>query len=819
MGDTLSQPVESAPMNATDSASGAVNAEGSGAANGAESSPGDGAEPASPGGGANSGGGAPHSDLGTQDLAGVGTPSRATIPTECEILGRLVCTLGKCTNQTMSLAEIREKLPPSLQRVAADTDRIRVWLRTYQLFEISGQPGEEKVTLKVGKFPPAPASAVRSATPTSCDAVAGANTSSSSTELFTGPPAASNPTHGAAELKSDSNKNSATKAAFPSVPENGNEEENSNPCSVQLRGLPFRATIADIRNFLGDHCANLANVDPPIRLLLNRDGRPSGFARIQFNTPQATQACRDALHKQQMGDRYVEVLACSERGCKSRRHRATDLDTGATVDAATDLRERERVLEECRLHMRRPDRSPLLSMLGIALSEPSRDYLKRLNMGLKQFLGRLPEEFSIDGPKGREEVHIIDSAFVVAVPAEPATPQPTKSPGMLGIGPHSAGHGISTPSDWGTPGPNLGNGNGNENSGLAGADNVSVPASFASRTAPLKEDMTPSVLDGTVLNPFWPGSMAFAWGDPHLAAVAWTQQEAAAALALTSAAVRSATGATATPAKASTSGDLHQTKSKRGGRGEAASTRSHAHLHPQSHPFANKPSDDGLTGVYVAPTDGEGGAVVRLRGLPFTATEQDVYVFFAQHDVADLIAEGPKAADLLLKANGRPSGQAIVKMKSRADAEKAQRSLSMKNIGGRYIEVFVYGELGEVGAVVGQSPSESDGAMPSVGVPGLRCDTPARLPPWISGFPRPPQPQIPMGVSGIGEVASEGWSWPGASHLLGMSGGVGQFGFGELNPAMAHLAAGGGALLSGFTKPPAAPAVPAGATGRPTLQV
>ncbi|CAK0812472.1 unnamed protein product, partial [Prorocentrum cordatum] len=59
------------------------------------------------------------------------------------------------------------------------------------------------------------------------------------------------------------------------------------PCTVQLRGLPFRATIADIKAFLGEHAANLASTEPSIRLLLNRDGKPSGFARLQFTSPQA----------------------------------------------------------------------------------------------------------------------------------------------------------------------------------------------------------------------------------------------------------------------------------------------------------------------------------------------------------------------------------------------------------------------------------------------------------------------------------------------------------------------------------------------------
>eukprot|EP00811_Abedinium_folium_P012823 NODE_2190_length_2270_cov_3.076062.p1 GENE.NODE_2190_length_2270_cov_3.076062~~NODE_2190_length_2270_cov_3.076062.p1 ORF type:complete len:360 (-),score=111.99 NODE_2190_length_2270_cov_3.076062:819-1898(-) len=121
--------------------------------------------------------------------------------------------------------------------------------------------------------------------------------------------------------------------------------------------------------------------------------------------------------------------------------------------------------------------------------------------------------------------------------------------------------------------------------------------------------------------------------------------------------------------------------------------RSHAHLHPQSHPFAHMLLPGGAEGGSVAAEgDTTGVAVLRLRGLPFSVTVQDVLAFFATHDVADRIAENPQAAQLLPKANGRPSGQAVVQMRSRHDAEVAQRALCNQWVGGRYIEVFVYGD-------------------------------------------------------------------------------------------------------------------------------
>ncbi|CAE7031275.1 cdk2 [Symbiodinium sp. CCMP2592] len=52
-----------------------------------------------------------------------------------------------------------------------------------------------------------------------------------------------------------------------------------------------------------------------------------------------------------------------------------------------------------------PGKSPLLlSMLGVALSPGSRLYLKKTDQGLKHFLAQHPQEFYVDGSKGREVI-------------------------------------------------------------------------------------------------------------------------------------------------------------------------------------------------------------------------------------------------------------------------------------------------------------------------------------------------------------------------------------------------------------------------------
>jgi len=116
--------------------------------------------------------------------------------------------------------------------------------------------------------------------------------------------------------------------------------------------------------------------------------------------------------------------------------------------------------------------------------------------------------------------------------------------------------------------------------------------------------------------------------------------------------------------------------------------------------WPGQPGGDGEAGL---------GSAVRLRGLPFSSSEQDVLAFFAQHDIVDRIAAGPKAVNLLVRTNGRPSGQAVVQMRDRGDAAIAQHLLDGKWMGSRYIEVFLHGEDG----VEADAPGEGGPAHPS----------------------------------------------------------------------------------------------------------
>ncbi|CAK0839025.1 unnamed protein product [Prorocentrum cordatum] len=61
-------------------------------------------------------------------------------------------------------------------------------------------------------------------------------------------------------------------------------------------------------------------------------------------------------------------------------------------------------------------------------------------------------------------------------------------------------------------------------------------------------------------------------------------------------------------------------------------------------------------------------SAVLLRGLPPDATEQDVFVFFAMHNMADLIEEGQGKVRMLAKSGSKTSGEAVVWMQSYSHA-------------------------------------------------------------------------------------------------------------------------------------------------------
>jgi len=122
---------------------------------------------------------------------------------------------------------------------------------------------------------------------------------------------------------------------------------------------------------------------------------------------------------------------------------------------------------------------------------------------------------------------------------------------------------------------------------------------------------------------------------------------------------------------------------------------------------------------------------LRLRGLPFTCSEQEVYAFFSKHDVVEYIADVDNAVEFLTQNNGKPSGQAKIQMTSKADAEITQQALHGQWIGSRFIEVFSYVEHNAV-AAKGRS-----GKAAQAGIPEPEPDVPSAGDTGGSGSPAP----------------------------------------------------------------------------------
>lgn len=127
--------------------------------------------------------------------------------------------------------------------------------------------------------------------------------------------------------------------------------------------------------------------------------------------------------------------------------------------------------------------------------------------------------------------------------------------------------------------------------------------------------------------------------------------------------------------------------------GASWTTKAHAgqedgvdsYLNPHNHPFAP------FCGQLSSNDGGQLVPALRLRGLPFDAQVPDITTFFAEHDVHGCMKDGAETIKLLPKPNKRPSGQAVVLMKSRGHADEAKNKLHGKWMGHRYIEVFAYG--------------------------------------------------------------------------------------------------------------------------------
>lgn len=82
----------------------------------------------------------------------------------------------------------------------------------------------------------------------------------------------------------------------------------------------------------------------------------------------------------------------------------------------------------------------------------------------------------------------------------------------------------------------------------------------------------------------------------------------------------------------------------------------------------------------------EGSGWLRLRGVPYQATQAQVTQFFAQASMDWTVPD----TDVTIKygSDGRPSGEMYVQVENYEMAELMSHHLHRQNFGGRYVEVF-----------------------------------------------------------------------------------------------------------------------------------
>lgn len=702
--------------------------------------------------------------------AALSASNPGALPHEDVLVAQLIQILGQRPQNTLLLLDLEALLDARLRQQAKENGGLSAWLKRYSShFLVAGPAGQERVSLSQFAIQPVRTDHAAEGTRT--------------------PPRLSREdiiTPVKSAMGGLANAGCTDDQVCPGADVGGKgsfDELMDEQSALQMRGLPYRATVADIRNFLAEHASNLVE-ENPIHLVLNRDGRPSGFARVQFDSPEAARACRDATHLRSMEDRYVEVFLYSDRPRVRNRPVSKDNEcTPVKEPAASDCAvSREQVIRECREVMADPNdpthgRRMLLSMLGVELSPGARSKVKQMDNGLKHLLAQHPDEFAVVGSKGCEhvtytpspprnyplfheppkEIMPIQLSEVLPLPSPPAVveqpfeappplspkptrgakhPQPTPKSGMVPPTPSDFGYPNETPSRWQSPAvdPTLWPPHGvgqlppwppaSVATGLAGmpppvpgsSDNnaaiVAMASAFAAMAAAPWAAQPSLGPTAPALFPGFPGMLPTAqapWGASlaDMAAQMGAAQMGAAQMgaAQMGAAQMVQPGDPATASKADTAGDSQQGQACKVWPGQAS-------------PADNK-----------APL----GSAVRLRGLPFSSSEQDVLAFFAQHDIVDRICDGPKAVSLLLRANGRPSGQAVVQMRDRGDAAIAQRILDGKWMGSRYIEVFLHGEE----QMEGGASSGSVGAASTV----PQCaSTPAAQVPPLPGSAAPTMP-------------------------------------------------------------------------------
>lgn len=539
--------------------------------------------------------------------------------TDADLLSYLTQLLNSRPEQSLLLSDLGALLPDTLRVAIRENGGLRTCVQKFPIFKVSGQPGRERVTLHLGL-------------------------SGEDLDGYVG-------------LES-----TATPPDPKAVQEFDDDASDENDRSiVQLRGLPYRATEDDVQNFLGPHLAHLKDSNS-IELLLSRDGRPSGFARVQFSCPAAARAACSELHERVMNiedaqsgassasrHRYVEVFLYSEHPGKLRFKKSSAQD-GQDVDLALEAEAAQitpdQIAAEVRHYMAQEGKGELLlSMLGVALSPAARLYLRKNDRGVKRFLAQYPNEFAITGEKGRERITYMP--YHNCISSVKLTSSTLTETDMFAVPELRTQHSaevnerlLTSPSPWASPDP-LSRYN-------ASPTQLATPSCWG--TPDLHQDAMPGMLGavppdmssmGPLMQSVWMPQNQWDMGD---------------LMAL---------------AHAVNVNVLPPPDPRMGAAMPPPPVRSAAAMPPP-------PVE---TNVAEPP-------VVRLRGLPFDTTAQEVLAFFAQHGVANRVSDGSNAVQLMTKSNGKPSGSAMVQLRNFDDVDVVQRTLHLATIGKRYVEVL-----------------------------------------------------------------------------------------------------------------------------------
>ena len=79
---------------------------------------------------------------------------------------------------------------------------------------------------------------------------------------------------------------------------------------------------------------------------------------------------------------------------------------------------------------------------------------------------------------------------------------------------------------------------------------------------------------------------------------------------------------------------------------------------------------------------GDHTSYLRMRGLPFSAAKDDIYIFFEEYNPVS------ESVVLTYRSDGRATGEAYVQFESSEDSKRAM-DLHRKMMGNRYIELFL----------------------------------------------------------------------------------------------------------------------------------